>query len=84
MGVTMNEHVAVFRTEDGMKTAQKKLQELRDRYRSVPVQDKGSVFNTNLIFALELGFMLDCAETIAVSALETEGEPGGALHGGEA
>ena len=70
MGVTMNEHVAVFRTDDGMQTARKKLQELQDRYNRVPVQDKGSVFNTNLIFTLELGFMLDCAETIAVSALE--------------
>ena len=53
-----------------MQTARGKLSELQDRYRSVPVQDKGSVFNTNLIFALELGFMLDSAETIAVSALE--------------
>ena len=34
------------------------------------MQDKGSIFNTNLIFTLELGFMLDCAETIAISALE--------------
>ena len=70
MGITMNEYVAVFRTIDGMETARKKLQDLKERYQRVPVQDKGRVFNTNIIFAIELGFMLDCAETIVVSALE--------------
>ena len=70
MGVTMNDYVAVFRSTEGMEIAQEKLKELKDRYYSVPVQDKGRIFNTNIIFALELGFMLDCAETIVVSALE--------------
>ena len=37
---------------------------------NVYVPDKGKVFNTNLIFTLELGFMLDCAETIVTGALE--------------
>ena len=46
------------------------MQELKTRYGGVPVHNKGKVFNTDLIFALELGFMLDCAEAIAVSALE--------------
>ena len=70
MGVTMNDYVAVFRTVEGMETARKKLRDLMERYQRVPVQDKGRVFNTNILFALELGFMLDCAETIVVSALE--------------
>ena len=70
MGVTMNDYVAVFRSTEGMEIAREKLQGLKERYQSVPVQDKGRVFNTNIIFALELGFMLDCAETIVVSALE--------------
>ena len=70
MGVMMNDYVAVFRTTEGMEIAREKLRELNDRYQSVPVQDKGRIFNTNIIFALELGFMLDCAETIVVSALE--------------
>ena len=34
------------------------------------VQDKGKTWNTNLVFTLELGFMLDCAETITLSAIE--------------
>ena len=70
LGVTMNDYVAVFRTTEGMEIARDKLQELKQRYQSVPVQDKGRIFNTNIIFALELGFMLDCAESIVVSALE--------------
>ena len=40
------------------------------KYKNILVPDKGRVFNTALIFTLELGFMLDCAETIAISALE--------------
>ncbi len=70
MGTTMNDYVAVFRTTEGMETAREKLRSLNDRYQRVPVQDKGRIFNTNVIFAMELGFMLDCAETIVVSALE--------------
>jgi succinate dehydrogenase / fumarate reductase flavoprotein subunit len=70
MGITMNDYVAVFRTVEGMETALKKLLDLKERYLKVPVQDKGRVFNTNIIFAIELGFMLDCAESIVVSALE--------------
>ena len=42
----------------------------------VPVEDKGRIFNTDLIFALELGFMLDCAEAIGVSALERKDSRG--------
>ena len=70
LGTTMNDYVAVFRTTEGMEAAREKIRGLRERFGNVPVQDKGRVFNTNLIFTLELGFMLDCAETIVVSALE--------------
>ena len=70
LGQTMNDHLAVFRNEAGMGTALAKIRELRERYRRVWVPDKGVTFNTNLVFTLELGFMLDCAETIALSALE--------------
>ena len=70
MGQVMNKHLAVFRDQQGMAAALAKLAELKDRYGRVTVADKGKTFNTNLIFTLELGFMLDCAETIAVSALE--------------
>lgn len=70
MGESMNRNVAVFRNKEGIEETIQELQELKVRYGGVPVHNKGKVFNTDLIFALELGFMLDCAETIAVSALE--------------
>ena len=69
MGQTMNEHVAVFRNEEGMQTALNAIIDLKERYTRLPVRDKGRVFNTNLLFALELGCMLDTAEAICFSAL---------------
>ena len=70
MGESMNRNLAVFREQRGIEETIHELQELKARYSRVPVHNKGKVFNTDLIFALELGFMLDCAETIAISALE--------------
>ena len=70
MGDSMNRNVAVFRTKEGIEETIEELQGLKQRYSSVPVHNKGKVFNTDLIFALELGFMIDCAEAIAISALE--------------
>ena len=70
MGESMNRNVAVFRTKEGIEETIEELQDLKGRYATVPVHNKGKVFNTDLVFALELGFMLDCAEAIAVSALE--------------
>ena len=70
LGETMNTHLAVYRNEEGMRTAFESLSDLRARYDKVVVHDKGKVFNTNLIFTLELGFMIDCAEAIILGALE--------------
>ena len=70
MGQAMNEGLAVFRDQAGMETALSKMPQLKERYHHVHVADKGKAFNTNLVFTLELGFMLDCVETIALSAME--------------
>ena len=70
MGGTMNEHLAVYRNQDGMETALDTVRQLRERYRSVYVPDKGKTWNTNLVFTLELGFMLDCAEAVSLAAIE--------------
>ena len=70
MGTAMDRHLGVYRDDAGMRDGLNTIRDLKDRYRSVPVEDKGRVFNTDLVFALELGLMLDCAETIVVSALE--------------
>ena len=70
LGQTMNNHLAVYRDQTGMEKAKSDLAGLKQRYSSVIVQDKNKIFNTNLIFTLELGFMLDCAETPIIGALE--------------
>ncbi len=70
MGKTMNDNLAVYRDQQGMETALSDIREVRERYRSVYVPDKGKTFNTNLLFTIELGFMFDCAESVAVSGLE--------------
>ena len=70
MGTVMNDYLGVFRDEEGMKTALAALGPLKERYETVPVENKGRTFNTDLIFELELGFMLDCAETIVISGIE--------------
>ena len=70
LGSTLDQHLGVFRDEGGMTEALNTIQGLKERYASVPVEDKGRIFNTDLVFNLELGFMLDCAETIVVSGLE--------------
>ena len=76
MGQSMNRNLAVYRDENGMQETMHDLQGLKERYRSVPVDNKGRVFNTDLVFALELGFMLDCAETITISAVDRKDSRG--------
>ena len=70
MGSSMNENLAVYRHQEGMESTLGDIRALRERYRSVYVPDKGKTWNTNLVFTLELGFMLDCAEAVALSAIE--------------
>ena len=66
----MNKNLAVYRDQAGMQETLNLIPQLKSRYAGVPVQNKGRVFNTDLVFALELGYMLDCGEAIAASALE--------------
>lgn len=70
MGTSMSENVGLFRTPDRLETQVAALKELRARYEKVGVEDKGKVFNTDLLFHVELGYMLDCADMIVTSAIE--------------
>ncbi len=69
MGCAMTEGFGVFRDEEEMAHAQQTVGNLRERWNRVAIRDKGQVFNTSLVRALELDFMLDCAETIALGAV---------------
>ncbi len=69
MKSVMFDHVGVFRTEEGLRQALDKIRELKERYRHVRLQDRGRVFNMDLLNAWELGNLLDLAEVTTVSAL---------------
>lgn len=62
------ENVSVFRNDDTLSTALDHLQGLRERAKNVVVEDKGKRFNTDLMDAVEAGFMVDYAEAIAAGA----------------
>jgi succinate dehydrogenase / fumarate reductase flavoprotein subunit len=70
LGSTMDKYVAVFRDEDGLRTALETVRSLKEEAANVAIDDKGSVFNQDVLGALELQFMLDNAEAIVISALE--------------
>jgi succinate dehydrogenase / fumarate reductase flavoprotein subunit len=69
MQTTMMEKVGIYRNETDMQMAIDEIQALRERYRSVRVQDTGKSFNTDLLEIIELGNMLDLSLITATSAL---------------
>jgi fumarate reductase flavoprotein subunit len=69
MQKTVESGAGIYRTESSLKQAIQKLHELQERYRNVALDDHGRTFNTELISALELGFMLDVAQSIVECAL---------------
>ncbi len=73
----MMDNVGVVRTEESLLHAQKKLIELKERFRQVYIQDKGKTFNTELMEVIELGFLLDCSEATIAGALARKESRGG-------
>ncbi len=69
LGETMDKYVAVFRDEEGIKTALEIVKRLQEEAKSAYIDDKSDVFNQDLLGALELGYMLDNAECACVGAL---------------
>jgi succinate dehydrogenase/fumarate reductase flavoprotein subunit len=61
LGTSMLENFGVFRREEKMQAQLEIIDGLRDRYRTVVVEDKGDVFNSDLTQAIELGYLLDVA-----------------------
>ena len=70
LGTMMNEKVAVFRDEDGLTQAHATIRRLKEEASVAAIDDHGTVFNQDLLGAIELGYMLDVAECIVVGALE--------------
>ncbi|MGO9882010.1 MAG: FAD-binding protein [Solirubrobacteraceae bacterium] len=70
LGATMNQHVAVFRDGDGLTRAHEVVRQLKEQASKAAIDDRGSVFNQDVIAAIELGYLLDVAEAIVVAAQE--------------
>ena len=66
---TMDRHCAVFREAEGLQTALDTVRRLKEEYEGVAIDDRGSVFNQDVLGAIELGYMLDCAEATAIAAI---------------
>jgi fumarate reductase flavoprotein subunit len=70
MQKAMEDGAGIYRDEQSMQRACNTLRTLRERFNNIIIEDRVSTFNTEVMNALELDFMLDVAETIAVSALK--------------
>ena len=61
----MDPNAQVFRTEDSLNQVLTDIATFEERYQRISVQDKGKRFNTDLLEAVELGFLLDLAEVVS-------------------
>jgi fumarate reductase flavoprotein subunit len=69
MGLSMEEGCGIYRTTELMQKTVDKLAELKERFKHVKIHDSSSVFNTDLLYTIELGHGLDVAECMAHSAI---------------
>jgi succinate dehydrogenase / fumarate reductase, flavoprotein subunit len=70
LGELMNRYAAVFRDEAGLKEALQTIGRLKEEAGKAWIDDRGTVFNQDVLGALELGYMVDCAEATVVGAIE--------------
>src|SRR3954454_20714853 len=70
LGTTMNSYVAVFRDAAGLDKALETVRRLKEEATVAAIDDRGTVFNQDVLGAIELGYMLDCAECTVTAAIE--------------
>ena len=70
LNLTMESGCGIFREEDSMQATVDTVVQLKGRFADVGLQDGSKVFNTEVVQALELGNMLDVAETVGISAVQ--------------
>ena len=66
---SMNDNAQVFRTGETLTEQMQILKDLQRRFATITVDDKGKTYNTDLLEAVELGHLLDLAETLVAGAL---------------
>jgi succinate dehydrogenase / fumarate reductase, flavoprotein subunit len=72
LGDTMNEHLGVFRHAEGIRVALDRVRQLTEDFGSAYIDDRGLVFNQDVLGAIELGFLLDNAQCTCVAALHRD------------
>ena len=77
---SMDRNAQVFRTDESLEKVTHTIHGLRERYKNVAIQDKGKRFNTDLLEAIELGFLLDLAEVVVYSARNRHESRGGHMR----
>ena len=70
LGTMMNQKVAVFRDEEGLTDALETIGRLKEEADVAAIDDRGTIFNQDVLGAIELGYLLTCAETTVVAAIE--------------
>src|ERR1700674_106985 len=70
LGELMDRHAAVFRDEAGLQSAREAIGRLKEQSEHAWIDDRGTVFNQDVLGAIELGYMVDCAEAIVIAAIE--------------
>jgi len=76
----MDRNAQVFRTDESLESVTTTIFELRERYKNVGIHDKGHRYNTDLLEAIELGFLLDIAEVVVYSARNRKESRGGHMR----
>jgi succinate dehydrogenase / fumarate reductase flavoprotein subunit len=74
---SMDNNAAVFRTEETLKQALTDIHALKERYARITLHDKGKRYNSDLLEAIELGFLLELAEVTVAGALNRKESRGG-------
>ena len=74
---SMDNNASVFRTEETLTKALEDIHALKERYKNITVQDKGKRYNSDLLEAVELGFLLEMAEVTVAGALNRKESRGG-------
>jgi succinate dehydrogenase / fumarate reductase flavoprotein subunit len=77
---SMDRNAQIFRTDESLEEVTTLIQKLRARYKNIQLHDKGKRFNTDLLEAVELGFLLDLAEVLVFSARSRKESRGGHMR----
>ena len=76
----MDRGAQVFRTEESLTEVLGVIHNLRERYKHIGIQDRGRRYNTDLLEAIELGFLLDLAEVLVFAARNRKESRGGHMR----